>query len=166
MKRETTVEVPSVGDIGKVTITGDPAFVEPLAQAMALEVIGQDERELDVLLGPEDLARHGRELVNLLGEIEEEEEDQVAQKAEMKTRLAEMHARQSKLAGMIRRGIEKRSVEVEVLADWTTQTAIVRRRDTGEELERRPLRESEKQLRLVPAVAEAAAAATVEHGEA
>jgi hypothetical protein len=124
------------------------------------------ERELEVILSPEDLARHGRELVNLLGEIEEEEEDQSAQKAAMKERLATMAARQSKLAGLIRRGIEKRLVEVEVLADWKTQTAIERRTDTGEELERRPLRESERQLRLDAPVAAAADQAMAEGGEA
>lgn len=132
----------------------------------AQELISATERELDCTLSPEDLARYGRELVNLLGEIEEEEGDQSAQKASMKERLATMHARQSRLAGMIRRGIERRSVEVEIYADWSTQTAVERRTDTGEELTRRPLLESERQLRLDPPVAAAAEGAMVQEGEA
>jgi hypothetical protein len=130
-----------------------------------LEHLSTAEAELDCRLTADEIAAHGRDLVNLLGEIEEEEDDQDARKAEMRERLATMQARQSKIAGTIRRGLERRRVTVEIMADWTTQTAIERRTDTGEEIGRRPLREDEKQLKLPPDTAAAVGEAKVEHGE-
>lgn len=169
---------PDTGDIttASVEIKGDadPALVAAIAGQAAeeserrafvrQEVIDAIERELEVILDPVDRARLARELVDLIGEIEDEEEDQVAQKASMKERLASLNSRKSKLVNLLRRGIEKRSVECDVVADWINGTATVRRKDTGEVVEGpRPLRESEKQLRLVPEVAAAAEVASVEH---
>ena len=130
-----------------------------------MDLISTADREVEYILTPEDLAGLSRELVNLLGQIEEEVADQAAEKASMKERLAAMQARQSKLAGMIRRGRERRLVRVDVLANWEQDCAMLRRQDTGDIIEQRPLYDSEKQMPLGVDTRAAAHAAAVEHSE-
>lgn len=130
------------------------------------ELLETVARDLDVILDAADLATLSRELVDVLGDIEEEVEDQTAQKAAMKERLASLFARQSKLAGTIRRGRQARPVDVQAFADWALGMVTERRADTGEIVATRPMRESEKQLRLTPEVATAAEGAMAAGSEA
>lgn len=66
----------------------------------------------------------------------------------MKSTLAALEAERDRLSNVVSRGEERRSVEVEERADHEQDVYTRVRLDSGEVLERRPLRDDERQVPL------------------
>jgi len=153
------------------TPAGDPVAETLLAEGNGHaprppEILRTTTRELPCHLTNDEKAKLAGELVAVIEKAEQEEIEQDKQKKEMKSILAGYAATQSRLARMLRNGIEQRPVEVRIEALYDVGKARTIRTDTGEVVEERPLTDSERQPPLIPEVAQAAEAAGVVHSEA
>lgn len=97
------------------------------------------------LTDPEKLER-GLSLARVIEDFRTEEMKQEAMKREMKFVLAGLEAERNRLSAIVSRGEELRDVEVEERADYSIAEYVRQRMDTGEVLERRKLRENERQV--------------------
>jgi hypothetical protein len=69
-------------------------------------------------------------------------------KAQLKAELQGLQAQESKLAGAVARGEESRDVRVSIVYDFADLSVSERRDDTGEELSRRAMTDTERQMPL------------------
>lgn len=130
------------------------------------DVFDTGQRELLVRLEAAELADVAQQLARAFEEIEQEEADQDEQKAAMKERLAGIYARQRRLAGTLRRGVEPRLVDTRTEADYDAGLAREVRLDTGEVLSTRALTARERQMPLAPGLQARVETAMVEHAAA
>ena len=78
-------------------------------------------------------------------EIAREEDRHATLKSQMKSSLQALEAKRNRLASVVASSTEYREVTVELLADFPSNAAVEIRADTGEELTRRLLVDSERQ---------------------
>lgn len=162
-----------VDERSTITVEGEGAQEKADALAQALvdqvkrpDILGTGSRELPVKLTEVEMADVARQLCSVIDQVEQEEADQKEEKASMKERLAGLLARQRRLAGTLRRGIEPRMVDVRVEADYEAGVARTVRADTGEVLDSRVLTDRERQQTLLPETAAVADAAMAVHSAA
>ena len=98
-------------------------------------------------LNDQEVLEQSMELAHTIQELADETDSQAGIKAIMKAKLMELDAKQSRLAAVVSTRTDYRDVEVEVAL---TDDAMAQetRKDTGEIMLTRPLREDEKQLQL------------------
>ena len=115
-----------------------------------MKIIRNETRKLPVKLNDQEVLEQSMELAHTIQEIADEQDSQASLKTIMKAKLMELDARQSRLAAVVATRTDYRDVEVEVAL---TDDAMAQetRKDTGEIMLTRPLREDEKQLQLDPA---------------
>lgn len=129
-------------------------------------VLRRSIRPLPVKLTADDIMKASMGLANVCDEIATEEGRQDSIKKSLKARVAELEARRTQLANLIRRGDEIRDVAVTTFADYEEGVARDVRMDNGEILATRPLTEKERQPDLLtPETQAAAQAAAVVHSE-
>ncbi len=118
-------------------------------EAMAVQVITVTTQKLPITLTPERRMEVAMDLADTVSAIAVETEGQVAMKGQMKAKLSELQARQSRLASVVSTGKEYQDVEVEVrFLDGEHVEEV--RKDTGEIVLTRPPRDHERQLFLKP----------------
>lgn len=135
----------------------------PVCPPPTMTVLKRYMLDLPVKIDGEEFVKTARALAETIDEIADEEAAQAEQRASMKERLAALHNKQRTIAAAMRRGMETRPVDVERIALYEEGFVVERRADTLEELNRRPMRDEERQLPLTAEVAERAASAMVEH---
>ena len=112
-----------------------------------MKTIRNETRKMPVKLTDVELLEQAGELAHTYQEIADESDNQASLKAQMKARLMELDARQSRLASVVATKTDYRDVEIEVnMSDDGVVQEV--RKDTGEIITTRPLREDEKQLHL------------------
>lgn len=114
-----------------------------------VQIITVTTQKLPVVLSPDGIMDAARELASVIQADAVELEDQKTMKEQMKARLSELQARQSRLASVVASGKEYRDVEVEVRFVDAEHVEEVRK-DTGEVIVNRPPRDHERQLFLKP----------------
>ena len=90
----------------------------------------------------------GIELARANEDIGNEESRQGDLKADMKARLTALEAEVGNLATIVRRNEEYRDVDVQEIFDYAKGTVSQVRTDTGEQIHRREMTESERQEML------------------
>lgn len=135
----------------------------PVCPPPTMAVIATFVRDLPVEITGDEFHRVAMELGATFDEIAREALHQDQQKAAMKERLAALVLKQHTLAKALGKGVETRPVDVERVAYYDTGIIVERRRDTLEELSRRPMKDDERQLPLSAEVAARAAEVMVEH---
>lgn len=105
-------------------------------------------RSLPVRLTEEELLKKGGELAATVQDISSEESRQQDIKSQLKAKLAELEARRSNLAITVSRKEEHRDVEVDIFHDYQRGVVEDVRRDTGEVVSRRVMRDDERQQPL------------------
>lgn len=111
-----------------------------------MKVIRVETRTLPTNLTPDELMDRSQELAAVTQEINAEEDSQKNLKDQMKAKMSELHSKQSRLALVVTRRQDLREVEVEVRFDGTQVNES--RKDTGEIIMTRPLRDTERQMIL------------------
>lgn len=111
------------------------------------DVISRGSRDLFCRLTDEEYMARSRDLALTIEDYTNEEAGQKEQRAQMKARLAELEAKRSKLASIVRQRQELRRVETEVRYLGDEKVELVRL-DTGEQIEKRKGHESELQRKL------------------
>ena len=77
-------------------------------------------------------------------------EDQLSSLSkEFKAKIAEQQANLNKSASLIRQGYEYRQVPIEITLDYKRTRVLKTRMDTMQDFEDRPMKENERQQRLV-----------------
>lgn len=90
----------------------------------------------------------GSALANLEADVENEEADQAAKKRAMRERLSGLKGERARVADIIRRGAEVRTISVIDVADYEDRVVRTMREDTCEVVATRPLDPHEAQLPL------------------
>ena len=112
-----------------------------------MEIIKRESRILPTNLTPEERMVLALEMANSIQAMAVELEVQKNLKDQMKAKLSELQAQQTRLSKVVASGIDYRLVDVE--ARWVDNDTITEVRiDTGEILFNRAPRESERQGRL------------------
>ncbi len=106
-------------------------------------------KPLPVKLTDAEVLKYGRDAARAISDKERIESDFDSVKAEYKGNIAEQQAIVSKLSPRIHSGIETREVECEEEKNWNNSTVTLRRLDTDEVIDCRPMREDEKQMELI-----------------
>lgn len=104
-------------------------------------------KKLPVALTDSELIEKARDLGEVIEDIASETAGQADQKAQMKARLTELHAREQQLASVVRRREETRDVACELLTDDGINAQLIRL-DTNVLVVARPLSEEERQMTL------------------
>ncbi|KKM78796.1 hypothetical protein LCGC14_1356330 [marine sediment metagenome] len=112
-----------------------------------MKTIRNETRKLPVKLTDGEMLEQASELAHTIQEAADETDSQASLKAQMKARLMELDAKQSRLASVVATKTDYRDVEVEI-AITDDGVAQETRKDTGEIISTRPLREDEKQLQM------------------
>ena len=120
-----------------------PEDTEPNVQ-IGKEVI----RKLKVEIDDDTLAAYGNELADLIQSLEGLEDDKKASANEYKCKIDSASARARELANLIRARCQYLDVTCREERDFEAREFILRRLDTDEVVERRPLREDECQAEL------------------
>lgn len=105
-------------------------------------------RNLPCRLTDDELRQRGDSLAEVVQELHAEDDRQADVKAQMKARLTELEAKQTRYAIVISRREEYRDVECDLFADTVRGTVDIVRRDTGDTIETRPITEDERQRAL------------------
>ena len=145
-------------DATTISVNGGPAVSMDVAMAAVDAVIDghkkdktltrKETKNLPCKLTENEVLAYGRDLASKHAEYARIEAEFTAMKTEFKGKLEEVEARISTLASRIQSGQEYREVETVETKNWTTMTVTQVRTDTGEVLEKRPMREDEKQAEL------------------
>lgn len=146
----------------------DPAIVEemtaPAITAGPWERAGRVLTELlSVRLTDDEQRALGHDLAGVLEEISNQLSREESIKKELKARMAGLEAQRDELATVVRRREQLRPIECVWERNYRDAIARKVRLDSGEIIASRPLREDERQPKLLPDVAMAAAGASVEH---
>ena len=102
-------------------------------------------RELSCTLTEDEWNDRAKALAAAVQEIAREEDRHTTLKSQMKSSLQALEAKRNRLASVVASSTEYREVTVELLADFPSNAAVEIRADTGEELTRRLLVDSERQ---------------------
>jgi hypothetical protein len=129
-----------------MTIEAPPAVDTEVGQPIA--ILSRKTVPLSTSLTDEEQRDRGRQLARTIEDHRTEESRQEGMKREMKFVLAGLEAERDRLSAIVSRGEELRDVEVEERADYSIAEYVRQRMDTGEVLERRKLRENERQVPL------------------
>jgi hypothetical protein len=105
------------------------------------------QQSLPVKLTQEEIIMKCQDLAKTIQDIRHEEEDQANEKTAMKARLSSLNDHLQKLAEIVDKRTEERTVDCIVRAQ-EDGTLTVTRLDTGEVIESRPINERERQLAL------------------
>jgi hypothetical protein len=127
-----------------MTIEAPPAVDTEVGQPIA--ILSRKTVPLSTALTNEEQRDRGRQLARTIEDHRTEESRQEGMKREMKFVLAGLEAERDRLSAIVSRGEELRDVEVEERADYSIAEYVRQRMDTGEVLERRKLRENERQV--------------------
>ena len=103
---------------------------------------------LPVKLTDEEVLKYGRDVARAHADRARIELELDSVKSDYKGKIAEQDGIIGKLSPRIHSGIESREVECEEVKDYTSGTVRVRRLDTDELIEERPMREDEKQVQM------------------
>jgi len=104
-------------------------------------------RTLPVILTDDEVRQTGHQLASTIQDIDSEERRQTDIKMQMKARLTELSAKQTRLALMVTRAEDFRDVEIHAILDDKGMVKEVRS-DTKEVLTTRPLLDEERQRML------------------
>jgi hypothetical protein len=124
--------------------TPPPAVESEAGQPIA--ILSRKTVPLSTKLTDAEALDRGRQLARVIEDFRTEEMKQEAMKREMKFVLAGLEAEHKRISAIVSRGEELRDVEVEERADYSIAEYVRQRMDTGEVLERRKLRENERQV--------------------
>lgn len=105
-------------------------------------------RELSCTLTEDEWNDRAKALAAAVQEIAREEDRHTTLKSQMKSSLQALEAKRNRLASVVASSTEYREVTVELIASFPTNAAIEIRTDTGEEISRRFLVDSERQQAL------------------
>jgi hypothetical protein len=108
-------------------------------------VIDSPTRELPVKLKDAEIIARSRELAKTVQEMTREELRQKSEKDQMKSRMSELDSKVHSLSEIIASGEEYRAVEMEIRLQENGQVDEVRK-DTGEVLASRPVKDTERQM--------------------
>jgi hypothetical protein len=109
-------------------------------------------RSLKCKLTPEEVAARGQELANQIGDRHQVELEKKAEADKFKAQIQEIDSRCTELATEIRDKAEWR--EGEVVAERDGDQMVLIRLDTGEVIQQRPLKDSERQVKMFDAKTE------------
>jgi hypothetical protein len=129
-----------------MTIEAPPAVDTEVGQPIA--ILSRKTVPLSTSLTDEEQRDRGRQLARTIEDHRTEESRQEGMKREMKFVLAGLEAERDRLSAIVSRGEEMRDVEVEERADYDAGEYVRQRMDTLDILERRKLRENERQVPL------------------
>jgi len=104
-------------------------------------------RTLPVILTMDEISTAGHQLASTIQDINSEELRQNDIKAQMKARLAELSAKQTRLALMITRAEDFRDVEIQAIVNGKGLVDEIRT-DTNEIINTRPMLDEERQRML------------------
>lgn len=105
-------------------------------------------RNLPCRLTEEELRQRGDALAETVQELAAEESRQTDVKAQMKARLTELEAKQTRFAITISRKEEYRDIQCDLFVNADRGLVDVVRRDTSEVVETRPITDDERQRAL------------------
>lgn len=105
-------------------------------------------RQLMCKLTSPELEKYGQEMAQQLQEAAVIEGNLSALAKELKGKIAQCKARVNTIAGFISSGSESRSVECETTFDYKAKTVKTIRKDTGETIEERDMRDDESQMQF------------------
>ena len=105
-------------------------------------------KPLPVKLADEEVLKYGRDAARAVADKARIEDEFSSVKAEYKAKISEQDSIVGKLSPRIHSGIETREVECEEMKNWTAGTVLIKRIDSGETIEKRPMREDEKQMEV------------------
>jgi uncharacterized coiled-coil DUF342 family protein len=117
---------------------------------MPSNVLKSGQEVLEVPLKPDELSDRGESLANIVGRIEELEDEESKHRALFKAKRDDLEEKVKTLSGYIRRKSEPRMVAIEEVADYRSNRATTIRKDTGEVLRERALTTDEMQAPLFP----------------
>jgi len=100
---------------------------------------------LAVPLTNDERLEFGDKLAEVNQDILAEEVRHISVKQEIKAKLTELQAQRERLAVIVARKEETRSVEVEAVLDYAKEEYRRTRLDTGEVINRRPMNDDERQ---------------------
>lgn len=115
---------------------------------MVSKVMKVVTRNLPCRLTEDELRQRGDALAEVVQELHAEEQRQADVKAQMKARVTELEAKQTRFAITISRKEEYRDIECDVFGDPERGVVELVRRDSGEVVETRPMTEDERQRAL------------------
>lgn len=105
-------------------------------------------KALPCTLNDDEILKYGRDIARAHAERERIATEAKSVAKDYSSKVAEQDAIIGKLSPRVHSGIETRDVECEETKNWSKGTVIVRRNDTGETVEARPMREEEKQVEI------------------
>ena len=95
-----------------------------------------------------EVTQYGRDMARAMNDKARIQAEADSIKQEYKSKIEEQSAIVEKLSGRVHSGIETRDVECQQIMNWTKGTVSVTRMDTREIIEKRPMREDEKQSEM------------------
>lgn len=108
----------------------------------------QGTRSLPVRMTDVELGRKGQELADAEIRLARLEEKKRESAADFRHAVAKVKEEIAELASVVESGEERREVEVYEQADEISEMVILRREDTGEEVERRPMTMEDRQATI------------------
>lgn len=150
---EPDPEPTTASEGGEVVYLAQPAArptlapVEPAAPPRE-KVLATRSIQHEYPLTDEERITLGSALANLEADVENEEADQAAKKRAMRERLSGLKGERARVADIIRRGAEVRTISVIDVADYEDRVVRTMREDTCEVVATRPLDPHEAQLPL------------------
>ncbi len=95
-----------------------------------------------------EVMQYGRDMARAMADRGRIQAEADSIKQDYKSKIEEQSAIVEKLSGRVHSGIETRDVECQQIQNWTKGTVTVTRMDTHEIIEKRPMREDEKQAEM------------------
>lgn len=105
-------------------------------------------RILTCELTTQEITQRGERLAALCEQIEQAKDDLASNVKDERERIKALELDRGKLAYIVIHGVEERPVECMTTFDYRTLSVYTVRTDTGEELDRRPMTEQERQREL------------------
>jgi len=105
-------------------------------------------RNLFCKLTDEEVLAYSRSVASKLGEKDREDKHKKRAAKEFDSRIANLESEVVDLIEKVNTGEEMREVECEWRYEWTSNTKVLVRLDTGEEIDKRPIEADERQATL------------------
>lgn len=125
----------------------------------------EEVEELLTNLTDEEFNARARQLARAVQDVASLEAHQRDVKAQQKAELTKLEAERERLGLVVARCAELRDVRVQVMADDVNKLVITYRTDSGEEVRRREMRDSERQLPMFVEPSEAVEEPAVNTGD-
>ena len=147
-RKPAVVEAPP--EVAAPEVEVETAAVAPVEEAPAPTVVLGKEvmRKLRVAIDDPTLSAYGNELADLIQTLEQLDSERKAAANEFKCKIDSASARARELANLIRAKCRYLDVTCREERNFQFNEFVLRRLDTFEAIERRPLREDEKQAEL------------------